>query len=467
MRSPEVCTRSFMMLCAVAALLIPGGQTTLPAHERPRVLSVSSADEAFRLALAHDVPHDHRGIAIELARGDLERLNRVRLPSLVTTVSRGWERVMYASDTQVVQLQAGLAYPVYDGGMRELSRRSAAAELAMAQTMRLDYEADLRNTVESLLASIEFATQAARIAEQYSARVGGELESLTRDHELGLLTDYEMGRVGLSVARTTIEARQREALLEDLLTDLRQILGVGNEVVLRVSSEAARPALSRAIRNDISTLTEFALREDLALQQQRLRLETARAALEFLPSTSLPVIRSTVGLSMTGTPLPLTSPEVSLGLSFSWPGINEGSLSLGGGFSADSARYTARSISLETGAWTRHESRNDATRRRMNVERAEFTYEAGRQQTEAWVRRTVRDFARLTSTIAADGEEVALAELALTRIRSDVAGGHSRGTAILDAERALAEARLAALENSFARARLYRRLQQRTGLDKP
>ncbi|TVQ21581.1 MAG: TolC family protein [Spirochaetaceae bacterium] len=467
MHSSDVCVQFLAKLFTVLVLLLPGTAVVLFADEAPDVVSISSVDDAFRLALAHDITHDHRQVELELARSGLARLNRMRLPSLTTTVASSRDRIVHSADTQAVQLQAGLAYSIYDGGMRDFSRRTAVAELAMAQALQRDYEAGLRTVVQELLAAVEFATHAALIAGQHTQRVDRELESLARDHELGLLTAYEMQRTQLSAARTALESQQRQARVDDLHTELRQILGLGNDTVLSVPSVTGGLSLPRRLRNDVSILTEHALREDPALQQLWVQVETARAALDFLPSVSVPVIQSTLGVSMRGTPLPLASPEVSLGVRFSWPGVNTGSLSFGGVFSADSGRYTARSVGLETGAWTRYESRNDAIRRRMNAERAGFAYTTGRQQTEAWIRQTVRDHAYLRSALETDEEGVRLAELALVRIRADVAAGHRRGTAILDAERELAEARLNALESSFALILLHQRLQQRTGLSQP
>ncbi len=467
MHSSDICVPIIVKLLAGLVLLLSGTPTVLSADRAPDVFTVPGLDDAFRLALAHDLAYRHGYVELELARDALARLNRMRLPSLTTTVASGRERVANSLDTHAVQLQVGLAYSIYDGGIRNFLRQTAAAELAMAQALQRDYEAGLRTVVQELLAAVEFATHAAMIAEQHAQRVSRELESLARDYELGLLTAYEMRRTQLSAARAALESRQRQARAGDLHTELRQTLGFGNDTILTVPSVTEGLSLPRELRNDVSVLTEHALRNDAAVEQLRVQVEVARAALDFLPPVSFPVIQSTFGVSMRGTPLPLASPEVSVGVRFSWPRVNAGSLSFGGTFSADSGRYTARSVSLETGAWTRFESRNDAIRRRMNAERAAFSYATGRQQTEAWISQAVRDHAHLSSAREIDEEDVRLADLALTRIRADTAAGHRRRTAVLDAERELAEARLKALESSFALILLHQRLQQRTGLAQP
>lgn len=464
---PRTILRPGVILAGLATgfLLSAGVEARGEAH--PDAVVITRTHDALELARENDTTIDYYRSEETIARRTLEDLSRVRVPTVQGTISSSQNRVRHQADAHGVEVQVAASMPLYDGGRRTARRNAASAELGILAIQREEHESQRANGVVELLAAYDFAVQAARIEQQHYRRSQVELEARARDHELGLLTGYELRAMELSVERAALEAEARGSSAEDLHTRLRLVLGVAEPVVLTIHPTFSLDSDPPIVQNDPVFLLSAALRSDATMRRLRFERERTFALLDAAPRALSPVVEGTAGLSMRGDPLPLTSPALRFDLRVSWPALRSGSLGLGGGVVFDAGDTVSRALSVQTGSSTRRQSQAALTRRRMDAAQADLALEQGERALEIWIHSTLRDYAHLSAVLAADRQASDLAELLLARTRRDAADGRRRATAVLDAEHNLAQARLAELETAFEMVQLYQQLQFRTGLAQP
>lgn len=454
-----------MRTAACTGLLALVGALALYSVETTDTVLLYSLDDAVRRALAHDMNLSHLQTEAALARDRADRLARIRRPVLQIALANRQHRIPSRIDLHIVELTTSLAAVLYDGGMRRRSLQGAEAERSILVVQRTVREAQIRGMASELTAAYALASEAAAIALQHAARARREVDSRALDHAAGALTARDLSLVRLSAERAEIEARRREGIREDARAELAALLGLseGERLILRFTIDL--PSEPVPIYTDTQALIARALEVDPGLQALRLRRDIAASALG--ASSFVPVVQGSAALSMQGAPLPLASPELQFGVSLSWPSIRSGTLSAGGSVALDDARNASRQIGITIGESTRFESRVEARRHVMAAESAVFAYQTERRNVAVGVAQAVRDYSLLVSVLSADRDAIRAAEAHRSQIRSEVASGSRRAIELIDAESALAEARLSERETAFSLARLYRLLQQQTGLTRP
>lgn len=459
--------RPGVLLAGLSTGLLLSAGVEARGEARPDEVVITRTHDALELARENDTAIDYYRSEEALARRTLEDLSRVRMPTVQAAISSSQNRVQHQADAHGVEVQVAASMPLYDGGRRAARRNAASAELGILAIQREEHEAQRAKGVVELLAAYDFAVQAAHIEQQHYRRSQLELEARAHDHELGLLTDYEFRVMELSVERAALEAEARRSAAEDLRTRLRLVLGLAEPVALTIHPTFSLDSGLPLLRNDFGFLLSAALRSDATIRRLRFERDRTVALLDAAPRALSPVVEGTAGLSMRGDPLPLTSPALRFDLRVSWPALRSGSLGIGGGVVFDAGNTASRALSVQTGSSTRRQSQATLTRRRMDATQAESALEQGERALEIWIRSTIRDYAHLSTVLAADREASDLAALLLVRTRRDAADGRRRATAVLDAEYNLAQARMAELETAFEIVQLYQQLQFRTGLAQP
>ncbi|MFP4508593.1 MAG: TolC family protein [Spirochaetaceae bacterium] len=456
-----------VLLASLSTGLILSPVEAAQAEALSNAVIITRTADALELAREHDIAIEYYRSEEAFVRRNLDDLTRIRLPEIQGSIASSRNRVQNQADAHSVELQVGASLPLYDGGRRDAQRNAVSAELGLRAIGREEHESQRTASVVELLASYEFAVQAARIGEQHYRRSQVELDARLRDHELGLLTGYELQVMELSVERAAIEVAQRSNTAEDLHSRLRIMLGVEEPVALTIHPTIRPGSDPPSIRNGFGVLLSEALGSDPTIQRLRFERDRTSALRDAMPSALTPVVEGTAGVSMRGEPLPLASPALRFELRFSWPGLRSGYLGFGGGLAFDTGNTASRRLSVQTGSSTRVQSEAALTRRRVDAGQAQEALERGEHELASWIRRALRDYTHLGTVRDTDLEAIALAELVVARTRREAEDGHSRSTAVLEAEYQHAQAQLAELETTFQMVRLYQQLQVRTGLAQP
>jgi outer membrane protein TolC len=285
-----------MIRLAVLAGLLP--LAAVRAQDRPLAL-----EEAVQLALKQNETVLIAEQGVEKARGQISSARSEALPKLALNgfYTRNWRvptnvingNAFRFGSTNVLNGNITLSIPLYKGGKVQAARRAAQAFRAYAEANLTTARQQVVFDTQRAFYGVLLAEELVKVNESALQQAEAHLEQVSRLHQAGTASDYEVLRARVQAANLkpgAITARNNRDLA---LLDLKRTIGMDLAAPLTVAgalNEAAAAELPAANRVEEAVQTALRNRQELAALDYQLDMleDGVRVqAGELRPSVSL------------------------------------------------------------------------------------------------------------------------------------------------------------------------------------
>lgn len=240
------------------------------------------------------------------------------LPSVNFTFSDNQSISQFSADNTSKSLTLAASQVIFDGGQRSLSYKIsnmsnlyAYNEYEQAEKI---FTTQILNQYYSVLKNVEIV----RIKNDLLNVAKEQLVIVEREFQLGLITETNYLEFYISYLETENDKKVSERELERQIQAFKVLLGLDKNVEISFLESFAIDESYTTLIDYVDFLYERIKLENSELKKQNLEILATQTQLDYKKKWYLPVVNLEASLSFSGKNYPLTQPDYSVKLSFSF-----------------------------------------------------------------------------------------------------------------------------------------------------
>lgn len=279
---------------------------------------IPNSDYAINIALQNSKSNIYEGLnslaGLKLAKIGVKDF----LPVMELSYSSNNNVSVYAVDNKSKSLSLSLTETLFDGGKRRFSYEMS--NLSSLYTYN-EYEQALRQFSSEVLIqyyNILKQKEILKIKNELLSTVEMQLSIIQKEMELGvtLETDYLEYMITYLDTKNDVEKSCRE--YDKLLNAFKMILGCDKNVEISFEEDYSIEKEYTPIMDYIDFLYQRSLSNSLELKKQNLQIIATQKQIDYNNRWYLPSVSLETSISFSGQNFPLTEPDYSIQLSFSF-----------------------------------------------------------------------------------------------------------------------------------------------------
>jgi outer membrane protein TolC len=241
------------------------------------------------------------------------------LPSLSFEIDESQSVVMNAPDSAAKIWSITIGQPVFSGGRVLRQRALSAIQLALQARDYADQQDSLLDTVHELYYRVLVQKEKLSIQHDVRRTTKEQVRIARTEREIGDILEVDLLDAELELSSIDLEIRAAETLLEEYEYQLKQVLGMDPDELLRLEGGIDTDYAGIVLPRDKDFFFKIAAENNTDLKKQDLEIRKAREQLRSLQSWYLPDIDLEVTLYASGVRYPLQDPGLSGKLNLSFP----------------------------------------------------------------------------------------------------------------------------------------------------
>lgn len=279
---------------------------------------INNSDSAVNIALQNSKSYIYEGLNSLAAMKQTQFGVKDFLPSLEFSFSNNQSVSYYSSDNKSKSLSLSLTQVLFDGGQRKLNYdlnnlSSLYTYNEYEQALR-KFSSDVLNQYYSILKQKEVV----QIKKELVNTVTEQLLIIEKEKDLGVTLETDYLEFMISYLDTLNDYDKNVRNLEKQTDSFKMTLGCDRNVVLEFTETFSNDKEYVPITPYIDFLYQRALSSSLELKKQNLNILATQKQIDYKNRWYMPSVSLDGSVSFSGRQFPLTEPDYSVALSFSF-----------------------------------------------------------------------------------------------------------------------------------------------------
>lgn len=281
-------------------------------------ISIPNSDYAINIPLQNSKSYIYEGLNSLAGLKQAQIGVKDFLPSLELSYSGNNNVSYYSVDNKSKSLSFSLTEMLFDGGKRRLSYElsnlsSLYTYNEYEQTLR-EFSSEVLNQYYNILKQKEILA----IKKELLSTVETQLNIMKKEMELGVTLETDYLEYMITYLDTINDYEKCEREFEKYVNAFKLTLGCDKNVQIEFTETFENDKEYKPIIDYIDFLYQRSLANSLELKKQNLNILATQKQIEFNNRWYLPNIGLEGSVSFSGTNFPLTEPDYSIQLSFSF-----------------------------------------------------------------------------------------------------------------------------------------------------
>lgn len=284
----------------------------------PAQIVINDSDTAVNIALQNSKSYIYEGLNSLAAMKQTKLGVKDFLPSLEFSYSDNQSVSYYSTDNKSKSLSLSLTQILFDGGERKLSYdlnnlSSLYTYNEYEQALR-KYSSEVLNQYYSILKQKEVV----QIKNDLVGTVTEQLAIIQKEKELGITLETDYLEYMITYLDTLNDRDKNVRNLEKMIDSFKMTLGCNRNVELEFTEIFSNDKEYLPINDYIDFLYQRALSNSLELKKQNLNILATQKQIDYANRWYLPSVSLDGSVSFSGREFPLTEPDYSVQISFSF-----------------------------------------------------------------------------------------------------------------------------------------------------
>lgn len=284
----------------------------------PCQIVIPNSDYAVNLALQNSKSNIYDGLNSLAALKKAQIGVKDFLPSLELSYSNNNNKSYFAPDNKTKSLSLSLTEILFDGGQRrltyELSNISSLYTYNEYEQNLRQFSSDVLNQYYNILKQKEILN----IKNELLSTVNTQLGIMQKEMELGVTLETDYLEYMITYLDTVNDCEKSQRELEKQINAFKMTLGCEKNVNIDFQESFSSTKEFKPIIDYFDFLYQRTLTNSLELKQQNLNILATQKQIEYANRWYLPSVSLEGSVSFSGQTFPLTEPDYSLQLSFSF-----------------------------------------------------------------------------------------------------------------------------------------------------